>query len=1033
MISASSTPVMVKGAKVAGGMVKDGAPRSAASTKNTGNQDDNCKLLTERAADRKQQQQRGRNLKKGENVYDLGSFDMVADPSLDVIPEPSSSFNGWSYYGPAAGGRQNKLRHGGFRITDPNDENLIGKVACQLISKIPVDRRSIGGEIFYQKLQQQQQQQGGGSTASENELMAPLVNEPLLTIRLMRFDIYTRGQRPHSTATDKFSKKNRSRLRYLSIIRTTNRPLKVLSKTPATANSSASTGINFVDKLVDIDEGDTSEGLYGNDEEKEYMDAEDDIQYESMFTSDSTNESSIHSPLSSLRKGDGGKSSILGNSAIKSNQGKSSPATNKNSMSRSILKGSITRRVQDSEESEISSFPVLLLLTMNSDGSSMEVRKIFELDQLVSVEYLPGSTTTTATCSSSAMYPTNSSDVMYGNSTKKSNINNSSTPSRETTYAFSSADAGSLGLTFKNGDVVEIFCEAPDLSNTLGNGSTNGVSATSTAMNADEVELDAVDTLSSIPGSLLSGVVDSTTSLHHLKENKRIIHGPLTDSTLDGVVVRGPGGVDTFSRREFLLWCLLQIHTMLCTSVVEHSIMQHRMQKSVTTNTPQFGRQHLSNTASSQSLPTKPLPTLSLRNIDRSELQYLCTVNGYVTKNLMVVALLKRQRCFHPRFHKRQDAVPSGNEDMANEEVGSCNFSLDDLAQEVLMMSGGAGSSLLLSGVYQASIFSSAEEEADAQEVINSAATQYLAQLLRTSSMSAMEAERQSIDMVVTGESLQLLLQKRMRQLETDACKRLIAWEDEKCNSAAAILQSSSRRNQRDCVGFLSLVELFATLDELDADLAQMEAWLQDRSTFFRPLSIDCCEIEEENRGLEQQWKSYALLGEQLNQLLSGLDVSEKVKEVLKNPRKVLSVNRKTGAVENEKGIDIIKGAGRELKGALDRTVNRGGLHLRAVNDCVKVSYLFSSLVIHFCRLLLIFLASIQRELFFLQELLALSKAFCDELCVILSDVIRLIATDATLPIDPSKMPKGETHTSMARKIRDVRVFIFILNYSSKI
>jgi hypothetical protein len=66
-----------------------------------------------------QQQQRRRNLKNGESVHDLGSFDMVADPSLDVIPEPfSSNCTGWSYYGPAAGGRQNKFRNGGFRITD---------------------------------------------------------------------------------------------------------------------------------------------------------------------------------------------------------------------------------------------------------------------------------------------------------------------------------------------------------------------------------------------------------------------------------------------------------------------------------------------------------------------------------------------------------------------------------------------------------------------------------------------------------------------------------------------------------------------------------------------------------------------------------------------------------------------------------------------------------------------------------------------------------------------------------------------------
>jgi hypothetical protein len=887
-------------------------------------------------------------LKNGESVHDLGSFDMVADPSLDVIPEPfGSTCNGWSYYGPAAGGRQNKFRNGGFRITDPNDENLIGRVACQLISKIPVDRRSIGGEMFYQRLQQQG---GGTSTASEHELMASLVNEPLLTVRLMRFDIYPRGQRPHYISTsnamamDKFSKRNRLRLRYLSIIRTTNRPLKGVSKTAAATKT-------------DIDEGDVSEGLYDNDEEKEYIDEEDDIQYESMFTSDSTNEATIHSPLSSIRKGNGGKNSVLGNSAFKMSQGKSPPVTNRNPNSRSIGKGSNVKRAQDSEESEISSFPVLLLLTMNSDGSSLEVRKMFELDQLVSVEYLPGPTTTTTAGSFLATNPTNSSDPILGHGTKKNNMINSSTPSRESTHTFSSSDTGSLGLTFKNGDVVEIFCEAPDLSNARGSGSTNGVSGTTTtAATAAGVDLDVSDTLSSVPGSILSGVVDSSPSVHHLKENKRNLHGPLTDSALDGgvVVVRGTGGTDSsFSRREFFLWCLLQIHTMLCTSVVEHSVMQHRVQKSVTTNTKQFGRQNLSSTtAASQGLPITPLPTLSLRNIDRSELQYLCTVNGYLSKNMMVVALLRRQRFFHPRFNnKRHSAAPSGdtqsgNEGMTNGESGSCDFSLDDLAQEVLMMSGGAGSSLLLSGVYQASIFSSAEEESDAQEVINSATTQYLAQLLRNSSISAREAERQSIDMVVTGESLQLLLQKRMRQLETDACKRLIAWEDEKCNSAAAIIQSSSRRNQRDCVGFLSLVELFATLDELDADLAQMEAWLQDRSTFFRPLSIDCCEIEEENRGLEQQWKSYALLGEQLNQLLSGLDVSEKVKEVLKNPRKVLSVNRKTGAVENEKGIDVIKGAGRELKGALDRAVNRGGLHLRAVNDCLKVSYLFGSFVI---------------------------------------------------------------------------------------
>ncbi len=139
--------------------------------------------------------------------------------------------------------------------------------------------------------------------------------------------------------------------------------------------------------------------------------------------------------------------------------------------------------------------------------------------------------------------------------------------------------------------------------------------------------------------------------------------------------------------------------------------------------------------------------------------------------------------------------------------------------------------------------------------------------------------------MVVTGESLQLFLQKRMRQLETDACKRFIVWKDEKCNSADAIY--TVIKPQKSTWLFqifvprraLHYVRYFRCRPGSDGG----EAWLQDRSTFLRPLSIDCCEIEEENKGLEQQWKSYALLGEQLNQLLSGLDVSKKIKEVLKN------------------------------------------------------------------------------------------------------------------------------------------------------
>lgn len=36
-----------------------------------------------------------------------------------------------------------------------------------------------------------------------------------------------------------------------------------------------------------------------------------------------------------------------------------------------------------------------------------------------------------------------------------------------------------------------------------------------------------------------------------------------------------------------------------------------------------------------------------------------------------------------------------------------------------------------------------------------------------------------------------------------------------------------------------------------------MESWLHDRAAAIESLSDDCTDTEEENRKLEQQWKSY--------------------------------------------------------------------------------------------------------------------------------------------------------------------------------
>ena len=84
-------------------------------------------------------------------------------------------------------------------------------------------------------------------------------------------------------------------------------------------------------------------------------------------------------------------------------------------------------------------------------------------------------------------------------------------------------------------------------------------------------------------------------------------------------------------RKERFTWSILQIHAMLCMSVVE--------------------RNSLETTAS------KMLPPLNVRNLDRAELQYIATVNGFLRDSPTLCALLDRQRDVGPedkRWRRRQ-------------------------------------------------------------------------------------------------------------------------------------------------------------------------------------------------------------------------------------------------------------------------------------------------------------------------------------------------------------------------------------------
>jgi len=362
-----------------------------------------------------------------------------------------------------------------------------------------------------------------------------------------------------------------------------------------------------------------------------------------------------------------------------------------------------------------------------------------------------------------------------------------------------------------------------------------------------------------------------------------------------------------------------------------------------------------------------------MRDVDRTELQYLCTVNKFLNSSPGIMGLLQRERYRQLYYYKNQ--TNKNNEDIMLKD-------LEDLAYDMMMTTaGGEDDGHHTMGV---TIFTSTEEEKDAEEVLN--ITQVKAGQL---ALASQEHKGNGEDATCTAESLTELLQKKMRDLEADACRRLIAWEDEKQQA-----EGMSIRNQRDFIDAPNLVSLFATLDQLDAELAKMEIWLKDRATFIKPLTDDCREIEETNTALEQQWKSYNMLGTSLSRLMNGLDVSQTVMKILRDPRSVLTIKEETGKIDvdkSEKGVDKIQQAGKELKKAFDSAADEGGVHLRAVSERVE-------------------------------DLIIIANKFCSEISKIIIEVMRSLATEMITSMDAGgKTSKPDTRAAMAKKIRDAQ------------
>lgn len=733
-----------------------------------------------------------------------------------------------------------------IQLADPTDEHAVGEMTCRISSKQRVDSRSIGGRIVAGDgkveartgnilLKEGWEEITGDNTASStggdedgkkqqikaaltipSRPMNRLTNECLFCMCVSQFDLSvglsggpSGGKKRHIPIA-----KTRNKLRYIVILRSTNRPL-------VRPGSSGRTGFENAIGLVD-EEDDTQADDMGSDDG-----------FDEMFNPESSESGST----SASKKG--------------SSQGKSRSAKGGgDTKSKAKLYEEYDCGIP--AEREISSFPALLCMAIHADGTKPDVRKVLELDKLVSIENAP--------------------------------------PRKN-------APPGSAGyviLYFRNGDAVEIDCDLPNavLSTVAGAGDASAGATTgkkSTAMEA----------------------------------TNRL-------------------------RKDRLLWSLLQIHAILCTAVVERTAASAALAHPGTVM------------ASSQ------LPPLNVRNVDRGELQYISTVNGFLTESSVLCALLDRQSnrsrgllAAKAEEEKSSDGAEEGNAD-----------GMDGMAYDMMM------------GNYnRVALFVNEEEKQDAADVLNE--TPWQQQEITSDGMTAVDAS-------ATADTLIRLLQKRMRDLEAETCRRLISWEDEKYYSASGERPVGNLSGQgKESLDLMRLNDLHDTLQSLDDELEKMEYWIDERATMIKPITDECRGIEEENRMLEQQWVSYETLGNELTRLLSGLVLPQGLMKVLQNPGSVI-VYDDSGAVDierSEEGVEMIFQAGQALKLALDTAEKEGGIHLRAVSDSVKV-------------------------------LTSTSNKFCDSLARIVVTVMEQLAKEVCSRQD-SMIEKGDNHSSIAKKIRE--------------
>ena len=704
-----------------------------------------------------------------------------------------------------------------FRIQNAFDAEAVGDLVCRVTPTCRIDPRSIGGSHLNKH---------SAKTTTSNLFLA---NECLLSLRVSNFEWNHEKAVKTSDELKKAKKmllnqKARNKLRYICIVRSTNKPL--LEHRDSSKNNKVFIKGQLATEQNDDDNA-SNQDSYSQSTPQSFDGMQEGVDVDGILNEDpdeDDEEGDIYHALYNP-KYDGGSLSYLGGSSskLKTNNKHSSGSNshrshrNQRSSRHQNFQNNLVSRLE-----ERSSFPFLVSLVIYQDGTHPEIRKACEMDQLVAVQVL---------------------------SSNNNNNNSNSNPQNNM-----------VRMSFAGGDSVDI---------------------------------------------------DLLPYLQKPGQNTRPENAPAYDSNSAKLA------------KQFFLWSMLQVHAILCTSVVEQLFSS---------------RSTTGGGASSTALYT-PLPTLVIRNLDRADLQYVSTVNGFLADSPAIAALLERQRNRDIPHHsagnnkykgEQKDADEKGEKENNNDEDDANNNNnkvkllddMDGMAWDMMMGN---------YGMRRATIFVSEDEKKDAEEILNSMPWQR--GMLEAQSYPADDPQNtNNVGATAVAENLKVMLEKRMRDLEAETCRRLISWEDEKYISLTGVVE-----HKRD-TDALSLAHLFGMLDKLDSELSSMEEWLEEKVTAITPLTNDCRGIEEENRQLEQQWKSYDLLGAELKRIFSGLEVPENLLNVLQKPDSALQYDD-LGNIDvdaSESGVELIHQAGKALKNAFDRAKSEGAVHLRSVSERVK-------------------------------------------------------------------------------------------------